>query len=150
MKGLKKAEQKRKDGIATDLQSRFEELTEACEAYNANDGNKTGQNAKKKKLQLKSVEQAIVAYNEALSTARSFCEETAAEIQEFIDGKSEKWQESEKANEYIFWKEAYEEFEQTFEDINLNDIKDYTGDLDTSSIENAGEALSQIADEVGS
>lgn len=48
-------------------------------------------------------------YNEAREAAQDFMDEVGNSIQDYIDERSEKWQEGDKGQEYVQWKEAWDE-----------------------------------------
>lgn len=62
---------------------------------------------------------SIDAYNEAVN-------ECAAEVENYISERSEKWQESEKAEEYSAWVEALQgaTIEETFDEAERLDVVD--------------------------
>jgi hypothetical protein len=57
------------------------------------------------------IESAIAAYNDVVEEARSFCDDVASSIDDYMSEKSEKWNESDKADKYNEWKSEYEDFE---------------------------------------
>lgn len=54
------------------------------------------------------VQQAIESYNEALRNAAEFVENVASDLQSVYDEKSEKWQESERGENFKRWIEEWE------------------------------------------
>lgn len=56
------------------------------------------------------LDRAVSDYNEVLQEAKEFAESIAEGIQEYIDGKSEKWQEGDAASAYSEWQSAWAEF----------------------------------------
>jgi uncharacterized protein with NRDE domain len=54
------------------------------------------------------VQAAVDAYNESVSDAQSFMEEVATDIRSYIEDRSEKWQESDKGQEYSGWADEWE------------------------------------------
>jgi len=99
MKKLDKQTINERDALQVRLQSLQEALEQAIEAYNEAIGGE---------LWVK-VEQARDAYNEAIDEANAWRESVANEIQSYIDGRSEKWLEGDKGQEYRAWCESYEE-----------------------------------------
>lgn len=76
------------------------------------------------------VEGAVEEYNEAVLETREWIEERASDFESYREGRSEKWQESEKG-------EAFETFIQSWQDIDLDEIEierpeelSYVSDLD--------------------
>jgi hypothetical protein len=63
---------------------------------------------------------AIAAYNEALADAREFVETTASRLRDELDGRSEKWLESDKGQAAIEFVEQWEG--ETFDDLEWEDI----------------------------
>lgn len=55
--------------------------------------------------------QAIEAYNATLAEVKTFCEEVVADIQTYVDDRSEKWQESDASTAYDAWKEPWEQLD---------------------------------------
>ena len=109
-----------RDEVANRLQDKYGELTAAIEAYNNAIQELWGP-----------VEVAMNEYNEAIGDANAWKTDRAQEMQEYIDERSEKWQESDKASEYETWKSQYEEdFEQVEleapEGLSDGDVEDYS------------------------
>lgn len=74
---------------------------------------------------------AIESYNGDVYDANAFREDIASQIQEHIDGKSEKWQEGDKGQSFQSWLEEWEaEFPSVGTDLQyfdwsyLEDVKD--------------------------
>lgn len=75
---------------------------------------------------------AIQEFNEAASEANGFCEELAADIESYMDERSDAWREGDKAQEYDSWKSAVEDATvEELEDV-ANDILSTLGELDGS------------------
>jgi hypothetical protein len=120
MTKLTKAELTQRDAAAQTLQDRYTDLMAAIEAYN---------NAIS--AHWTPVETALADYNEAINEANAWKQDRAQEMQDYIEDKSEKWQESDKAQQLTAWKEQYEEeFEQVEieqpEPIDDGSIEDYS------------------------
>lgn len=62
------------------------------------------------------LEEAVEAYNAVIADANAWKGEISEEIEDYIGGRSEKWQESDKAREYEQWKA---EFQDDFEQIEM-------------------------------
>lgn len=95
----------KKQEVCTKLQEAFDNLQEGVEAFN------DIVNAAWSNLQLG----PLNAYNEAISNANEWQSGIVEEIQEYIDSKSEKWQEGDKGQAFVSWKEQYEEELETVE-----------------------------------
>lgn len=85
---------------------------------------------------------AVDNYNEATVNMREWLESTRESIQSYVDERSEKWQESDKAQEYQGWIEAYDVELDEFtlpdiEPVSLDDLEDYA------------ETIEQLPEEVG-
>jgi hypothetical protein len=128
---LSKDELKRRDDYVKDLNYKWLAVQEAIEQYNERTA----------ALQA-DVDKAVEEYNETLNEARGFVEDIASEASDEIDDKSEKWQESEKAEAAIEWKDAWEMID--LEEITIN----YPNDLEIESVSHADdlEALPEAAD----
>jgi len=110
-------------------------LEEAVEKYNEATGEKDK----------KPVEDAISIYNDALDSAQGFCETIVGDIEEFMEEKSEKWQESDKGEAHANWKDSWD---ITLDPITWDMLITQDGDpLDLSSIEPANETLDALATE---
>ena len=61
---------------------------------------------------------ALNAHNEKLTELRDFSNDIVSEIQEYMDERSDKWQESENGERYAEWKSSWEDLE--FEHIEID------------------------------
>lgn len=89
---LSKADIKRRDEIAADMQNASADLKDAIEAFN-----------EAMQAAWKAVEDAQSAYNDKLSVARDFIETFVDECRSEAADKSEKWQEGEAAERVESW-----------------------------------------------
>jgi hypothetical protein len=97
---LSKADRERRDGYVTSMREAEAKIDDAVSTYNAEMG-----------LHRASVEAAVEAFNQILEEARGFCEDIATEADGQIDDKSEKWQEGDKGQAAVAWKDAWEQIE---------------------------------------
>jgi hypothetical protein len=81
---LSKTDQQRKATLTSALRSKAEELEAAVDSFN------TAVSREFEKVQI-----AVAAYNAAMGEACEFAEAIASDLQNIIDARSEKWQESE-------------------------------------------------------
>jgi len=133
MTKLTKAHLKERDEISGKLQEKREALDEALTKFNelvadAFSNEETGLKA------------AIDSYNEELSAARSWAENIAGEIGDYYDGKSEKWQASDKGDAFSSWKDAFAELEA--EDIDVDEPEPLEIDA-----EDVAEMIEQLPEE---
>ncbi|WNM70219.1 hypothetical protein [Myxococcus phage Mx1] len=77
------------------------------------------------------VEERLKDYNEALDEARGFRDDVVADMEAYVDERSEKWQDSDAGSAYISWKDSWEQLD--LEDASL-DIPDDIEDLDDSAL----------------
>lgn len=96
MKKLSADQEGKREAFANDLDKLFDELKEAhgkfedvVSEYNI----------------------AVTAINEKISDIKEFVTEITTDIQQFIDDKSEKWQEGDAGESYGNWRDAWEELE---------------------------------------
>jgi hypothetical protein len=87
------------------------------------------------------VEEALTAHNEAITDANSLKAEITEEMQDYYDDRTEKWQESDKGQAFQSWKETWEE---EFSEAELEKPED----LDISQLEDYGEILEQLSEEI--
>jgi len=104
MKKLDKETIAERDSICSRLRDAFDKANAAIEELNAAIIEKWDE-----------VEEAVSSYNEAVSEADSWKESVASDIQSYMDDRSEKWQEGDKAQAYTSWKEAFEDTFDAFE-----------------------------------
>lgn len=128
---LSKTEIKEKNALANKLRDAFDNLDELT--------------AEEKPYKEK-IEKAIAIYNGAIDDARAFCEGIAQEIADFIDSKSEAWQEGDKCAAHEDFKSAYEDLE--FEPISLDNILDTAdGSYSMGDVENYADTLDELMEE---
>lgn len=125
---MDKVTTQKKQEVLSRLQNAFDDLQEAVDIFNS------VVNVGWTNLQI-----PINNYNEAISEANEWQSGIATEIQDYIDEKSEKWQEGEKGQAYASWKEQYEE---ELETVELEKPDEVTFDND-----NPSELLDQKPDE---
>jgi phage/plasmid-associated DNA primase len=80
---------------------------------------------------------ALSEYNEAVQTVKQFCDDVASEADDAIIEKGEKWQNSDKGESVIAWKQEWEEAD--FEELEI----DFPEDLDVELPDN-GTTLSVL------
>jgi hypothetical protein len=129
MKAVGKADLKERDEIVERLRSRRRDLDEAIAKFNDAALDAWGK-----------VDGCREAYNEAIGDANSWKAEVAGDIQEFIDGRSDKWRESDKGSAYEAWREAYED---ETESVEIDQPEDLSLDED-----DAAENLERLPEEV--
>lgn len=100
MKKLSKAQSTQLDTIADALVERYDALDTAIGAYNA-----------AMEEAWTAVDEALGAYNETLSEARELRGDIVDQIQNHIDDKSEKWQDSDKGQAYESWRQQWEQID---------------------------------------
>jgi hypothetical protein len=138
VKALKKAQLKEMNELSGNADAAFQDLDEACIVFNEAKGDEAKEKAKR------AVEEHIKAFNDQILEINDFMGGIASEIREYIDGKSEKWQESDKATDYEAWAEAWEEELDTL----TWEMLDAEGVMDVSDIENPSETLGNLSTEV--
>jgi chromosome segregation ATPase len=89
MKKISKSDIQRRDKIASDLKDTREKLEH----------------------ELAALEDLYRAYNDAKQEAKSYCDDIASQIEEYIGEKSEAWQGGENGQRWESWKEVYEGFD---------------------------------------
>lgn len=62
------------------------------------------------------LETLVEEYNEVVSDVNDFCVDVSSSIEDYMNERSEKWQESEKAEAYQSWKD---DWEQSFQEMDL-------------------------------
>lgn len=100
MKKLNKTHLKNRDAIYVDLQLAKSNLDDAVIAYN------------EKAAELYAdAEDKLSEYNDVLERAREWRDEIVEEIDEYVSDRSDKWQESDAAQEIESWKSEFEGLE---------------------------------------
>lgn len=131
MKALIKAQKTERDALLSILRDRMTDLQDDVATFN------DGVAALLANLQV-----GVDNYNEASDSVKGWLESVRESIQEYVDDRSEKWQESDKAQEYQDWLEAYA---VDLEDFNLPDIEPVSLD----DLEDYAETIEQLPEEVG-
>lgn len=126
MTKLKAADIKARDAHAGELSTAFQDLEMAVEAFNNG----------LEKLWNEQIVAAVDAYNEKLIAAREWAQGIADDAQNYIDEKSEKWQEGDKGQQVIAFAESWREFSPEEieldkpEELSLDDIEQHSEELD--------------------
>lgn len=89
MKKISKSDIQRRDKIASELKDAREKL----------------------ESELAALAEVYKEYNDAKAEAKSYCDDIASQIEEYIGEKSEAWQEGENGQRWASWKETYEGFD---------------------------------------
>ena len=131
MKKLDKSTIAERDALANRFQAAFEDLDTAVTAYNE---------AITPVWDV--LQQAMAAYNEVIDDANAWKNQIHQEIEDYMSGRSEKWQESPKAAEYREWQQAYEE---DFEQVEIEEPQE----IELGSMENHEELMNMLPEELG-
>ena len=132
MKKLSKDDLKAREEAVKKLTEAFNALSEAVDAYNDNLA-----------TEWESVAHAQEQYNDALTQAQEWRDGIVSQMEDYMGERSEKWREGEAAESYEAWKDQYEGVE--FTESNLNQPDDLS-----IEIENPGDALEGLPNEVES
>lgn len=81
---------------------------------------------------------AVMAYNEAIEEARGFVQDVARQADADISDKSERWQEGEKGQAAIGWKDEWEG--ASFEEVSV----EYPDDIEAEGLDHA-DTLDQLS-----
>ena len=130
MNKLTKSMLTERDDVCARLRAAFEALEQAVDTYN-----EAMQN------QWEAVDAAMNAYNDVAVEATTWQENVASDIQDYIDSRSDKWQESERGQAYLAWQGEYESSD--LEDITI----DQPDSLELSTGDQA-ETLEALAEEI--
>jgi len=157
MKKLSKETLKRRDEIAEKLRSRGADLEATVEGFNT----KVGEAWTKLETALEEynsvlesewnggLEGVLSDYNEAVGEANEWKQEVAQEIQDWMDERSDKWQESPAAEKYQTWKEPFEEEFQTAELERPENVEvEEPGELTLDDVEDVAELLGGLPEEL--
>jgi hypothetical protein len=128
---LDKQELARCQKYEVDLREAQGKLEDALDIYNTAVTNLRGP-----------LEEALAAYNELVGEARGFVEDIASAADNEISDKSEKWQEGEKGQAAIEWKDAWEQ--ATFDEIEI----EFPDDLTLDGLDHA-DTIEQLPVEAG-
>lgn len=103
---LDKQETARRDEIVTDLTNAAAKLEDVVNVYNE------AVTALRKPL-----DDALLAYNEAVEAARGFAQDIASQADSDLSEKSQRWQEGDKGEAAISWKDEWES--ASFNDVSV-------------------------------
>jgi hypothetical protein len=95
MRSLSKSERARVAELAAAIRAAHAALQDECSVAN---------------LAIAAVNERVASYNEAVETARAFAEDIGSEIEAYMDERSEKWAESDAAQSYASWRDAWSGF----------------------------------------
>lgn len=153
---LSKAEEAQRADLVSELATAAAELQEAIDAFNtAKDEAATDlQTAVDAYNQVlaeakDTLAEAVQAYNDKLSEARDFAGQIAADADNDISDKSDKWQEGERGQAAVAWKDEWEN--ARFDDIELqypDDVEVNLPDDVSDDSDDHGETLDQLPAEM--
>lgn len=130
MKKIDKQSRARKSALADSLDEKHHALDDAISLFNA---------AVREAWQ--ALNPAVESYNEIVREVEEFKTEIAAEIESYVDERSERWQASDAASSYEEWKRLYDE---AFDEVSLDEPDDIELPDDIAD----GDTLREISDEV--
>lgn len=78
------------------------------------------------------IETAKDEYNEAIQNINAWMEDRASEVSEYIDNKSEKWQEGDKGQQVTSWRDSMQESFEMFEQ-DMPEFLDWMSDVEDAS-----------------
>lgn len=155
MKKLTREQLKSRDEIASKLRDRREDLDTVLTAYNA--AHASAYSLLEAAIQQynetmseawDAIDEEQTAYNEVVVEANELKAEIIAEIDGYVEERSEKWQEGDKAQAYASWREAFEEDTPESELQRPDEIAvEEPQDLELD-IEDAAEQIEQLQEEV--
>lgn len=131
MKKLSKDQKKRKEQLSKQLSEDHGVLQAAVERFN-----------KVVEEQWAAVEDAQNQFNETLQAAKDFTEEIADAVDSYINEKSDKWQESEAAQNAMEWRDEWSGFEADVEESALDKPETY------EVVDDPGDTLDGLREEV--
>lgn len=123
MMKLSKAEIDQRDDHVSALKKAKEEIDDLAEGINES---------------IDDLNEKIAEYNQLLGAAGTFTKEIAQQQSDYIDDKSERWQESDRGQEYSSWKDEWEDYDHE----EINDVET----ISTPSMEHA-EKLKELSTE---
>jgi len=118
MKRLKKKQIAELDGHREECQTTYDDLVEAVEHFNNAQENLFSEVidafesfVNDSQEEWEKVQKAQDAYNSAVTNAEEFCSDIIADIEAFMDNKSEKWLDSERGELTQSWLNEWEQVE---------------------------------------
>jgi hypothetical protein len=112
MKRLTKADSEQQDSLVRNLTEKADAVKEVLTKINA--------------LINDELNPAISEYNGIIADAEEFRNEIVGRMDDYVDGRSEKWSESEAGENYTSWKDEWEgiSFEEisTLEDLEIEEV----------------------------
>lgn len=128
---LSKAQSKTREELVAELATQHENLTDAVNSFNE----------KMQASYASDIAPQIEQYNEQLSKARDWVTECQSEIDEYTEGKTDKWTESEKG-------QAVQALRDSFDDVTLDDISlDAPEELSLEDIEEHYTSIEELSTE---
>jgi DNA repair exonuclease SbcCD ATPase subunit len=123
MKALSKEQIRQRDEIVAQLDERRKNIEAAIEAANE---------------KIDEIREDLVAvrdkYNEEVTKLATLRDEIVTDIENYVEEKSEKWQDSEAGSSYATWRDRFSDTDLDGIDIEMPE------DIDTPDIDHGGEA----------
>jgi hypothetical protein len=157
MKKLSKVHLNNRDIVTAALRETLQTFTEAVGEYNTEEQEafevlQTAITAYNERMveAWEKVETAQTAHNESIDAANEWMGQIVSDIDEYMSGKSEKWQDGDAAQAYSEWKAAFEE------DLEQEDMEqpeqieiEQPDELSLNSDEDPADKLEQLPEELG-
>jgi hypothetical protein len=159
MKKLAKATLAARTELVEKLGTSYSELEEAVGQFNDTMNEawvdlENAINAYNEKLDTawgEKLEPAITSYNEVVGEANEWKQDVVSSIEEFMNEKSEKWQESDAASRYESWKDNFTDEFSTYDQDRPEDMNPEQPDhILEFNADNIAEELEQLPEEVDS
>jgi hypothetical protein len=156
MKKLDKATLASRDEILARLQTQFSDLEAAVQGFNtvmegawaAVEEAMQAYNAKLDDEWGNGLQPVIETYNEAVADANAWKQDVAAAIQEYMDERSDKWQQSEAAERYSTWRDEFDHEFDSFNEDRPEDLSIEQPDEIGFEIDDIAELMEQLPEEL--
>ena len=157
MKKLDKETLAQRDDIKASLEVKFSDLeasvegfnTKMDEAWKAVAAAVEDYNAKLEDEWGNGLGPVIESYNESIADANEWRQGVAQSIQEYMDDRSEKWQEGEAAQRYAVWRDEFDHEFSAFDAERPDDLEIAEPDEITyDNLDDVAEALGELPEEL--
>jgi hypothetical protein len=127
------------EGFNTKIAEAWAKVSAAIDEYNTTLDDEWGNG----------LEGVLSDYNDAVGSANEWKQGVAQQIQDYMDERSEKWQEGEAAQRYQSWKEAFDEDLPTADIERPEDLAlEEPDELSIEDLDDAAELLEQLPQEL--